>query len=167
MAEVKGCQHILERGVNKGEYCGKTPSIYKYCETHCSKHRNEISEDLTTFNREYNMKKETNRQNARHEKLILTSKTGRNIDVFSFENIVFSNLNPRFDKNETDVIAFVDQFLFSYLFFHPNEDYYKFIVYIEQLGDLTLEEVKKELELRGFDVEKEKDKLIVRNVLLN
>lgn len=166
MVEVKGCVHILERGVNKGEQCGKTTNIHNYCETHSSKHTNEISEDRLTFNRQYENKRENERQNTRHEKLILTSKSGRNIDVFSFEKINISSLNPCFDKNTTNINDFVDQYLVSYLFFHPNEDYYKFIVHVEQLGDFTLEEVKNELELRGFDVSEEKNKLIVKNVLL-
>lgn len=155
MEEFKGCQHVLVSGANKGKKCSKDISGYKYCSAHhkVKEHKEEISkyrhDQLEASFRAMNLRKE--------EVLNEVTKNPRNITVSDFnKESSFPNYekDPHFDKNEKDLIKFVDQYLTSILYFNPHDfSGSMFRVYKNQLVNFTLDEVGNELKLRGFHVE--------------
>lgn len=154
MEEIKGCQHVLVSGSNKGKKCGKCIAGYKYCSTHCKakEHKQEISEYRSHMSRDFNYERHLREQEILNE----LKKNPRNITVYDFhKEDAFSNYekDPHFDKNEKDLIKFVDQYLTSVLYFNPNEfSGSMFYIYEKQLVNFTLDEVGNELKLRGFHI---------------
>lgn len=126
--EVKRCEYILKDVPNKGEKCLKS-SLYDT--SYCVEHEDELQEEYRKS---------------------VTSQ--RKITRFDFESDF--DANPSF-KNEKDIVKFVDELLASYLFLYSkvsdrNRRY--FSLYKEQFSNFTLDEIEKELELRGFEVYK-------------
>lgn len=122
----KGCQYILKDGANQGEKCNKS-SLYNT--SYCVEHENELEEE--------------------YKKSVISQ---RKITRFDFDSDF--DANPSF-KNEKDIVKFVDELLISYLFLYSkvsDRDRQYFCLYKEQFTNFTLDEVRKELELRGFMV---------------
>lgn len=152
MEEVKGCQYILKSGPNKGKECCKPLklSIFKYCLKHGG---DKEAEEYKKKKLEKMFQKREEENKLEREKLIKSiAQNQRNITFVNFEKGINFHLNPTFDKNEKDLIKFVDQLLSCFLFFHPVQftDRTRFYLHKEQVVNFTLKEVKKELELRGF-----------------
>lgn len=152
--ELDACQHVFEKGSNKGNKCLKPTYEHLFCYDHSKLaiHKDEMEKYHDRHKKicEEHEKKVFERiQKQMHE----ARNNNRKITIMTFKNHQFT-LNFSFDTNEKDIIKFVDGFLSCHIFFNLNCNKLFFSIHKKQLVHFTLEEVQKELELRGFNVEK-------------
>lgn len=149
--ESDTCQHMFERGSNKGNKCTKPKYHHLFCYDHgkLAIHKDEMERYQNNFNKQ--CEEHRKKVKERIQKQIDEAKNnGRKINILTFNSQ--SDLDVSFDKNEKDIIKFVDGFLSCLVYF--NSCYLIFSIRQTQLVNFTLDEIKKELELRGFNVEK-------------